>query len=339
MRMRCAWLTALALAMGWAPASAQQPSGYEQAVAARQAGDPTRAVALLQPWIASNPADTDARVQLGYALLALGRNAEAAAQFRAVLAAAPDYVDAREGLRLARERSFPAAARRGFVLVEGAMADVDGALPDWYEATIVAQLPVAGQDSLDLRGSWYRRFGLEDVEALVGYSHQATRDTWLRGSVSAAPSADFRPEVGLAAGIDHRLSAGPSATIVGFDASWRKFPAQDVWTFSPALTQYFAGGNASVLLRANALAAEDDKLRLGGLGRFDYYATDRSRAYVGAGFGPDTDLGVVTDTRTLFGGGELGLGGALSVTGSVSREWRDGPADRTEARLGLKVAL
>ena len=333
-------MSAIALVAG-APVFAQDASAYERAVAARQAGDAATAERLLGEWLAADPGDVDARVQLGYALLSLGRPEEAADQFRAVLAAAPDYADARDGLALATRRLEPVRDdRRGFVLVEGALSDFSDPICDWQEAGVTMALPVAARDTLDARGTYYRRFGFDDVELAAGYTHRAGKDTWLRFAASGTPSADFRPEIGLGAGIDQRVVSGPAATVLGLDASWRRFPLQDVWTVSPAITQYFGGNGAfSLTARADAVVPDGQDLRIGGLLRFDHRPDERRRAFVGIASGPDTDIGRVVTTRSVFGGGELPLGEALSVTGSVARDWRDGPLDRTEFRIGVKAGL
>ena len=327
-----AYLAAAMLAVS--PAIAHAQDVPEQALEARLSGDPARAIALLRPWLAEHPDDVDARLQLGYALLAQGRLAEAEAQFAAVLAAAPDYTDARDGLALVASRR--AAEPRGFVAVEGGVSKVSGAR-NWREAGLLLVLP-SDRDTLEMRGMWYDRFGLEDVEASALYTRRTSPDTWLRIGAGATPGADFRPELSLTAGIDRRLGDAADATILGLDATWRKFPAQDVWTVTPAVTQY-VGSVFALTARANAVAAEGDALRLGGSLRGDYLPAERTRAYIGAAAGPDTDLGVVTDTRALFAGGEIPLDERVSLYASLAREWRDGPADRTDFRLGFKIGL
>ena len=333
-------LSAIAFAAG-APALAQDASAYERAVCARQAGDAATAERLLGEWLAANPGDVDARVQLGYALLSLGRPQEAADQFRAVLSAAPHYTDARDGLALAMRRLEPVRdGRRGFVLVEGALSDLSDPIRDWHEAGVTMALPVAARDTLDARGTYYRRFGLDDVELAAGYTNRAGEDTWLRFAASGTPSADFRPEIGVGVGIDQRIACGPAATVLGLDANWRRFPLQDVWTVSPAITQYFGSTGAfSLTARGDAVVPDGQDLRIGGLLRLDHRPDERRRAFLGVASGPDTDIGRVVTTRSVFGGGELPLGEALSVTGSVARDWRDGPLDRTEFRIGVKAGL
>lgn len=66
---------------------------------------------------------------------------------------------------------------------------------------------------------------------------------------------------------------------------------------------------------------------------------DDYRVFAGVSDGPDTDLGVVTQVTSLFGGFEVPLGPQFGLTTSLAHEWRDVGFDRTELRLGLKVGL
>lgn len=334
-------LLAVSAALAAAPsATAQDARPYDEAVAARQTGDPERAVALLEPWVATHPEDVDARLQLGFARLALGELDAAEADFRAVLAAAPDYRDAREGLDMvARARSPDAGSRRGFVVIEGAIADLSRGRSSWREAAVSGVVPVDPATTLDFRGAYYRRFDLDDVELAAGANRQVSRDTWIRFGASATPHADFRPEWGVAAGVDHRFGDEVNPTLIGVDLRYEKFPLQDVVTVAPQLTRYFADGRMSGTVRAIGTIADGGTIRLGGLARLDYMPSDRMRIYGGVGYGPDTDLGVVTDTASLFGGIEVPVLDRLSLVGAVSHEWREDGLHRTEGRLGLKIGF
>ncbi|MDQ3126561.1 MAG: tetratricopeptide repeat protein, partial [Pseudomonadota bacterium] len=71
---------------------------YASAVADRLAGRPAEAVTKLEQVLAMRPDDVDARLNLGLALLALGRLEEAEAALLAVTRQTPDYTDAWMGL-------------------------------------------------------------------------------------------------------------------------------------------------------------------------------------------------------------------------------------------------
>ncbi len=332
----CVATLAAAVLVATTPAAAQI-SPYERAVAARQNGDPGLAVALLEPWLAEHPDDVDARVQYGYALLASGRLVDADRAFAQVLATAPDYADASAGRELVNQRRASGAnVRRATLLLEGAVSDLGGGQDDWHEAGGLLNLPVAGLDTLELQAHWFSRFGREDTEFGALYTHRSGEDLWLRIGASGAPSADFRPKTGFAAGFDYRISA---ATVATMDASWQQFPLQQVWTLRPGVTQYFDGGRYSLSLHGRAVVAEGDDALFGGSLRVDIVPRDRTRLFIGVASGPETDLGVVSDTTSLFSGGEVPLSRSVSLLGSVAREWREIGADRSEARLGIKLAL
>ncbi|WP_052761877.1 YaiO family outer membrane beta-barrel protein [Aurantiacibacter luteus] len=332
--MRAALLLAATMLSVASPALAQV-SDYDRAVELRRS-DPAGAATLLERWLAEHPDDVDARVQLGYALLSLDRLDEAERQFAAVLDAAPDYTDARDGLALvAARRGATGEVRRGFALVEGALSDLENGQGDWHEFGGALSVPLGASDTLDARAHWFDRFGLEDVELGGQYTRRAGEDLWLRIGASATPSADFRPEIAVTAGFDARLA--PS-TVASLDASWQRFPLQDVVSLRPGVTQYLAGGRYVLALAGRAVFVEGDTL-VGGSLRADWLPAPRTRAFVGLASGPETDLGVVSDTTSLYGGGEIPLSGDVSLLGSLAREWRSLGADRTEFRLGLKLAL
>ncbi len=333
-------LALLPVAIGFAaPAAGQADSPYDQAVAARQAGDPQTAIALLAPWVAAHPDDVDARLQLAYTRLALDDIDGAETDFRRVLASAPDYADARDGLALiARRRARPGPAA-GFVAIEGALSEVSSQVSDWRELALAAVIPVGRSTTLDLRGAHYRRFGVDDSEVEAGVTVAASPDTWLRAGASVTPNADFRPRRGVHAGIDHRVVDRRGATVIGLDLRHRAFPAQAVVSVEPHLTRHFADGRTSLTVRASGTFARDSGLVPGVLVRADHAPRERLRLFAGAAIGADTELGVVTRTRAAFAGAELPLARRVAMTLSGAREWRGDGINRSEGRIGLKLGF
>lgn len=329
----------LAVAALWAaPLHAQQPSSdYEAAVTARRAGDLPRALALLDRWIAVHPQDSDGLVQRGYVHLALGDRQQAERDFRAALTIAPAYEDARAGLALINERENDTP--RGFVIAAGSFSDLDAGASDWLEASLAAEAPVSREVSLGGRATWYRRFGIEDVEIEGRVAAHPSENLWLRASVGGTPSADFRPELALSAGADLRIAEGQAATVLSLDTAWQRFPLQDVVSLTPGLTQYFGGGRWWATVRGIGIVPSGGDPEVGVLGRLDYAPDERRRFFAGAVNGPDTDLGIVTRVVSVFAGAELPLGERWSILPSLAREWRDVGADRMELRLELKAAF
>jgi YaiO family outer membrane protein len=328
---------ALALGLLAGPVCAQERTTYEAGVAARLAGRPTDARELLETWLKQHPGDIDAQLQLALSELALGNLDGAEAGFRNVLAQAPDYADARDGLAaVAARRAAPVTNTRGFLLVEGAISDLEGSQGDWREAALDLEAPAGSRSTIGGRVAYYRRFGLEDVELVARASLHPSDDLWLRVFAGGTPGSDFRPAVEFGGGIDRRLPS-KAATVLTLDAAYQRFPLQDVVTLNPGVVQYLPGGNAWITFRGIATVANDGPLEIGGLIRADYAPKGNWRLFGGAANGPDTDLGVVTRVTSLFGGAEAPIGDRFSLVGSLSREWRRSAADRTEVRLGLKA--
>lgn len=315
----------------------QQPSDYDVAVKARLEGDATTAVSLLDRWIAVHPQDSDALVQRGYAHLALGHEGLAEKDFRAALVIASDYEDARAGLAVIAERRGETS--RTFLVAGGSFSDLEAGRRDWWEASLAGEAPISRQAALGGRATWYRRFGLEDVELEGRVSAHPTENLWLRASIGGAPSADFRPQVAIGAGADLRVSEGMSATILSLDAAWQRFPLQEVVSVTPGITQYFGEGRWWATVRGIGIIPQGGDLELGALGRIDYAPAERQRFFIGAVNGPDTDLGIVTRVTSAFAGAEFPLNERWSLMPSVAKEWRDNGADRTEVRIELKAVL
>jgi Tfp pilus assembly protein PilF len=167
---------ALALLMCSASAAAQAGDPYDQAVQARMAGDDARAVELLRPVVAADPRNSDAQLQLGLALLGLGRLDEAEAAFRRTLEIAPDYADARLGLARVEQR------RGNWAAAEAALA---GVVADHAEAgplrlQIQAGLRLQGSAVARRRG-WRLRLPRQDSpdwkEGSLRVTHQPSRAT------------------------------------------------------------------------------------------------------------------------------------------------------------------
>jgi YaiO family outer membrane protein len=328
---------ALVLSVLAAPVSAQDASAYDAGVKARLASRPAEARALLETWLQRHPDDVDAKLQLALAELALGDLDAAEAGFREVLAQAPNYADARDGLEaVAARRSSQTASTRGSLLVEGAISQLGGSAADWREVAAELEIPAGSRGTIGGRAAYYRRFERDDLEFVARAGFHPSEDLWLRAFAGGTPKADFRPKIEFGGGFDMRLSH-TAATVLSVDAAYQRFPTQDVFTINPGVVKYLAGGNAWVTVRGIATMADGGPVEVGGLLRADFVPESNWRLFGGISNGPDTDLGVVSRVTGLFGGLEAPLGQRISVVGSLSREWRDVSADRTEARLGLKA--
>jgi hypothetical protein len=109
---------ALALALALiASVAARAQTPLDQALAELRGGDPEQAAKMLAPLMDRNPGDPQPRFWYARALLAIGRNAEAAEQFRRVLKVKPGSVDSLFWLGMALQQQ----------------GDVNGARAAWKE--------------------------------------------------------------------------------------------------------------------------------------------------------------------------------------------------------------
>jgi YaiO family outer membrane protein len=334
---RASWALAaafLAAPLDAQPTAPQDP--YRAAVAARQEGNPQRAADLLAPVVASDPANADAQVQLGYALLALDRLDESERAFRAALAVAPDYADASLGLeRIVQRRSERGGLTRWSLDVDGNYSAVDGAQADWREATIQLRYRASAATAISARLEAARRFGTTDVYGEVGIQQALSGRARAYLTVGATPDADFRPRYQIGAGGSFRIRQGGDASVLTLDARQADFAAGDVQAISPGIEQYLAGGRIWLTARWIHLFDEDGDHQAGHLFRADGEATDRLRLFVGLSDAPDTSEGIVVDTRSYFGGASYDLDRRTTLRLSVAHEDRDTGADRTQLGVGL----
>lgn len=355
-------LAALAVAT---PAQAQDAAGtYERAVAARLAGDPGAAVALLQPIVAQDPTNADAQVQLGLALLALGRLDEAERAFRAVLAVAPDYTDARLGLaRIAQRRGDRAAALGELDRVaapnaeaaalraqlagastapnwqldlEGSYSVLDGAPPDWKEAAIQLRRNLEVGGAIGARVEYARRFGVDDVYGELTVERVLSSRARGYVSIGASVDPDFRPEWQIGMGGSVRVRDGRNATVLTLDARQARFATGDVQSLTPGIEQYI-GGSAWLTARWINLFDEEGAHRSGYLVRGDLQVAPPLRVFLGTSDAPDTDEGRVVDVRTIFGGASYDIGPRTTLRASLAHEDRATGFDRTQLGLGVGV--
>ncbi len=354
-------LAAATLAM---PLQAQQAAdSYQQAVAARQAGRPAEAVRLLEPIVAADPRNADAQVQLGYAHLALDRLDAAEAAFAAALAVAPDYADARLGLaRIAQRRGDRAGALAALDAIGPGNADaealraqlaaepipsrwsfdadasyafLDGPAPDWKELDLQLRHTASERTALAARVEIANRFDNTDVY-LEGLVDQALGEG-VRGYLlfGGTPDADFRPQWQIGAGGSVRVSSGGNATVLTIDARHAEYVTGDVQTLNPGVEQYFAEGRAWVTARWINVFDDFSGHQSGYLVRGDVQPDEGLRLFAGFSNAPDTEQGVVVDTRSYFGGAVFELGSNLTARVSASFDDTEVGADRTQVGVGL----
>lgn len=340
-------------------ALAQAPSAYDQAVAARTAGEPERAVALLQAVLAADPDNTDARLQLGLALLALNRLDEAEQAFRAVLAAEPDYADARVGLvRVAQRRgdaeialaeldridpAYPGAAElraqlekpRWSLDIDGSYSTLEGASADWKGVAVQLRRQASSSTAVTGRIEVARRFGMNDFFGETRIDRQLSEGASIYAALGGTPNADFLPQWQVALGGALRVRGGGNATVLTLDTRLAEYATGEIQAISPGVEQYLARGRVWLTGRWINLFDETGDHRSGYLARADGLATDRLRLFAGYSNAPDTSEGVVIDTEAFFGGISFDLDDRTTLRVSAAQENRETGSDRTQFDLGL----
>lgn len=351
-----------------APAFAQEAlsDNYTSAVAARLAGDATSAVDLLREVVAAEPANADAQLQLGLALLAIKRLAEAEQAFKAALGVAPTYVDARIGLaRIAELRGDEAAALRELEQInepnsevqilrerlqaaprssrwqadiDGTYSNLKGPLPDWQEVAVQMLRQSEAGHNIAGRVEYSRRFNKNDVYGEIWFDHKISDNA--RGYVSAGAtvSPDFRPKYQLGIGGSLRVRNGPYATVLTLDARQSRFADGDVQSASPGFEQYIKGAGWLSGRWIN-LFDELGKRRSGFMLRADVEALPAFRLFLGTSKAPDTDEGKVVQVKGFFGGAVYNLNSRTVVRAAISFDDRETGFDRMQFGLGMGIRL
>jgi YaiO family outer membrane protein len=353
-------VAALLLVSAAPPPSAE--TLYRDGVTARYAGDTARAVELLQAAVAAEPANADAQLQLGLALLAADRLDQAEAALRRTLALAPEYQDATDGLQRIAERRAGSVIRleqasptgigvvggqsaraaspaprldyRWEMNLDGSYSALDGGR-DWQEGSL--QLRYKANEATTVGGTVEvsHRFGLTDTYGELRIDQRVGDGGSFYLSAGGTPNADFRPEWQIGAGGSVRLRSGPAATVLTLDARQARYKAGDIQTVSPGVEQYVAGGRAWLTGRWINIFDENGKHQSGWLARGDVMAGTRVRLFAGVADAPDTSEGVVIDTFSLFGGAVLDIGERTALRLSLAHEDRELGSDRLQVGVGL----
>jgi len=294
---------------------------YESAVADRLAGRPAEAALKLEQVLAMRPGDVDARLNLGLALLALGRLGEAEAELLAVTRQTPDYTDAWIGLarveqrrgdleaarRLAAEAERLAPGRAEVQLLQASLAPepawridvavarsrLSGGLPDWTEARVSASRRLSGGWNATAASEITERFNDTDVY-LEGRLDKRFTGGGAYIGLGGAPDADYRPEIALIAGGEARLTDRVVATL---DASASRYPTGTVTGLHPGLRVNLAGDQAELSGRWINVRDENGVHRNGYMVLGRWQATDRVAFLAGYANAPESSDGTTVDVK------------------------------------------
>ncbi len=331
---------------------------YEAAVADRRAGRPADAVAKLEVVLAARPDNVDARLNLGLALLALGRLDQAEAAFAAVIARSPDYADAHAGLaRVAQRRGDLAAARRESAEASRlAPADAEaaalarslateprwgldihtsrsalsGGLPDWSEARIAVSRSLGDRWNGALAVEATERFDNDDIYVEVRLDRRLRRGG-VYASLGGAPDADYRPESSLGLGGQIRLTDRLSATL---DGSAARYATGRVTTLQPGAIIEVVPDRLQLAARWIIVRDETGDDRQGYSIQSRWQIVNRLGLRLGYAAAPESSEGFTVDVTAWNVGADVSLTDRLVLRlGAVSED--RGAYDRQEGSVGL----
>lgn len=341
-----------------AVAQADPRALYEAAVADRRSGRPADAVAKLEVVLAARPDDVDARLNLGLALLALGRLDEAEAAFAAVIARAPDYADAHAGLaRIAQRRGDLATARRESAVASGlaptdaeiaalarslteeprwrvelaaSRSQLSGGLPDWSEARVAVSRSLGERWNGALTVESTERFDNRDTYVEARLDRRLERGG-VYVAVGGAPDADYRPESLLGLGGQMRLTDRLSATL---DATAARYATGRVTTIQPGVSLEVLPDRLQVAARWIAVRDETGDDRHGYSVQSRWQATERLGLRLGYADAPESSEGFTVDVTSWNAGADISLTDRLMLRIGAVTEDR-GAYDRQEGSVGL----
>lgn len=335
------------------------PRIFDAAVADRRAGRFPAALSGFQAVLAVDPANLDARLNLGFTLLALNRLEEAQLAFETVLAAAPEYVDARLGLvQVASRRGDAEAAQRHLAQAKRAAPDRDDIqalssaikeplwrldfdvsrsrlsrdLPDWTSQRLAGSRRLNERTTAGLSLERSERFGDRDV-----YLEAQVDRRWGAGSVylaaGAAPGGDYRAQRALRIGGVLPLSARIVATL---DAGSARYATGTVYNIQPGLAANLAADRLVLAARWVQVWDEQDRRRSGYSARGTLALTGRARVTLSYADAPEGSEGVTVDVQALGIGLDVDLFHNVTARLGAVQEDRNSYS-REEITLGIGV--
>ena len=337
------------------------------AMAAREAGRTSDAVARFEALARERPADASILRLLGTSYAAAGRYARAAATLEAAQRLAPRDRD----IALARAR---VALWRGGPARAAAIADaVAAAEPDNMELPAL-RASIAGARSAG------RPVGVTATQGVSRVSLRAGRRTWTetalagdvgigrgatltgevehldRGRVSdtrgalridaavspalsaylgasATPDADFRERWAVRGGGEARLGATLTATL---DARYADYGGFHIVAIEPGLRIETRDARFAAALRSINLIDDAGALRTGAGARIEAAASSRVRLFAGGARYSDAEAGVVRRVDSLFAGADVTLTDALTLRVTVDHDRRVSTYSRSGVAVGLR---
>lgn len=261
--------------------------------------------------------------------------ANAERKYRAVLTIAPDYPDASRGIENI-QKAYAAEKERAWRLdfSSGTSTFENDALSDWDEQFFRLQYSGRGA-AYHAAAQRLRRFGETDIQLSAGVSSlNRTGFTWALGG-ALTPQASFRPDFSLDGRIGYSFAAGKlgsGAFALGYQ--YNQFATGDVQLITPETRYYFSAG-ASITARLVAALKSGEDAQYGWL--VDGRLPITGSVFIRGGYAeaPEAIGGIVTTTKSLFGGAGFDLGDDLQMFVGISRDDRENTYIRNNVNVSF----
>jgi YaiO family outer membrane protein len=356
------------VAAGTVPAAA---ANLAPAIAAREAGDWTRAIGLLEradretpgdPTIlrllgtsqafarrhdeaiatltrarSIAPRDQDIALALSRAYLWAGRTS-AAADLAAIIAREdPDNVELPALTRaIGRARSAgQGVSARPLVAVSQSIAGVriGGATRHWYATTATVAAPVSQRASISMDIEREQRSPVVDLRGQLRLDRRFGAGT-AYVSASVTPDADFREHWGVRAGGE--VPVAPMLMLTG-ELRYADYGTTRIVAAEPGIRLRSKADRWSIALRSINLWDELDGHRHGWAIRGEAQARPALRLIGGGATYPDTEAGVTRRLRSAFGGAILTVSDSVVLRLTYEHEDRRDSYVRDIGSLGFSV--
>ena len=282
------------------------------------------------------PNDADLLLVMGNLEYYQGNLNAAEKQYQSVLAIAPDYQDARNGLETIR-KARTASKGTGLWRIDGnlGLADFNGGdIPSWDEQFLRAEY---SPGDLAYHGSVqrYRRFDQTDIELKSGIS-DAVRGGWDWGlEAGVTPNSTFRPKLSLGGRVGRAIKI-ENGTVFYPNLTYRydDYTANNIQTIQPGLITYLENG---IVLTGRLITTlqdnEDDQLGWLVEGRMP--VTDDLEVRAGYANAPEAINGLAIDTQSFFGGLTYKAQDNLDIHLNLASDDRENSFVRNSANVGF----
>lgn len=305
--------------------SADLPAAYDNAVAARMAGEFAEAETEFEAIVAAHPEHADAWLQLGLSRSAQGDFDGANMAFQRTLDLAPDYPDAWLGrARIAFFRSDLTNARRyarragdseearallaridaaetpvqplGWRIdIFGGTGSLTNGLENWTEFGLALGRRLDDTTALTFQVDTAQRFGMDDQFYALRLDRRLSDLANAYLAIGGAPDPIFRPEISLRAGVEGAFA----------DTGWRgsldvfhgNYQSGDVQSVTLGVYRDLAGSRARVGARLIGLSDEAGDTRSGYAVTGEWQATEPARLILSYTDAPETSEGVTLDVQ------------------------------------------